>query len=62
MVRIAYMNNHNLNHPKIVDFLVIGFSGTLREWWDTTLKVEAQYNSKIIINKVEPDKKAILQI
>ena len=62
MVGIAYANNHILDHPEIVDLLVTGFSGTLREWWDTTLKVEAQYNSKIIINKVEPDKKAILQI
>ena len=61
MVGIAYANNHILDHPEIVDLLVTGFSGTLREWWDTALKVEAQYNSKII-NKVEPNKKAVLQI
>ena len=25
MVRIAYVNNHNLDHPEIVDLLVTGF-------------------------------------
>ena len=37
MVGIAYMNNHNLDHPEIVDLLVTGFSGTLRGWWDSYL-------------------------
>ena len=37
MVGIAYMNNHNLDHPEIVDLLVTGFSGTLRGWWDPYL-------------------------
>ena len=30
MVIIAYVNNHNLDHPEIVDLLITGFSGTLR--------------------------------
>ena len=30
MVVIAYMNNHNLDHPEIVDLLVTGFSSILR--------------------------------
>ena len=29
MVGIAYINNHNLDHPEIVELLVTGFSGTL---------------------------------
>ena len=40
MVVIAYANNHNLDHPEIVDLLVTGFAGTLRGWWDTALKAE----------------------
>ena len=37
MVGIAYLTNHNLDHPEIVDLLVTGFSGTLRGWWDPYL-------------------------
>ena len=29
MVGISYINNHNLDHPEIVELLVTGFSGTL---------------------------------
>ena len=61
MVGIAYANSHILDHPEIVDLLITGFSSTLHGWWDTVLKAETQYNSKII-NKVEPNKKAVLQI
>ena len=32
MVGIAYLNNHNLDHFKIVAVLVTGFSGTLHGW------------------------------
>ena len=32
MVGIAYLNNHNLDHSKIVAVLVTGFSGTLHGW------------------------------
>ena len=32
MVGIDYLNNHNLDHPEIVDLLVIDFSGTLHGW------------------------------
>ena len=37
MVGIAYLNNHNLDHPEIVDLLVTSFSGTLCGWWDSYL-------------------------
>ena len=33
-VGITYQNNHDLDQSDIVNLLVIGFSGTLREWWD----------------------------
>ena len=51
MVRIAYMNNHNLNHPKIVDFLVIGFSGTLRGWWDSYLTEDSRESIKTAVKQ-----------
>ena len=34
-VGIAYQNNHDLDQSDIVNLLVTGFSGTLREWWDS---------------------------
>ena len=37
MVGIVYQNNHDLDQPKIVNLLVIGFSSTLRGWWDSYL-------------------------
>ena len=37
MSMIAYQNNHDLDQPEIVNLLVIGFSGTLRGWWDSYL-------------------------
>ena len=33
-ISIAYQNNHDLDQSDIVNLLVTGFSGTLREWWD----------------------------
>ena len=36
MVGIAYQNNHDLDQPKIVNLLVIGFFGTLRGWWNSS--------------------------
>ena len=51
MVGIAYMNNHNLDRPKIVDLLVIGFSGTLRGWWDSYLTEESRESIKTTVKK-----------
>jgi hypothetical protein len=34
MVANSYMTNHQLNHPEIIDLLVIGFSGKLKSWWE----------------------------
>ena len=42
VVRIAYQNNHDLNQPEIVNLLVIGFSGTLRGWWDSYLTKDSK--------------------
>ena len=46
MVGIAYLNNHNLDHSEIVDLLVIGFSGTLRGWWDSYLSEDSRESIK----------------
>ena len=51
MVGIAYMNNHNLDHPEIVDLLVIGFSGTLHEWWDSYLTEDSRESIKTAVKK-----------
>ena len=51
MVGIAYMNNHNVDHPKIVDFLVTGFSGTLRGWWDPYLIEDLRESIKHAVKK-----------
>ena len=51
MVRIAYINNHDLNHPEIVDLLAIGFFGTLREWWDSYLTEDSKESIKNAVKK-----------
>ena len=43
VVGIAYQNNHDLHQPEIVNLLVIGFSGTLRGWWDSYLIEESRF-------------------
>ena len=42
MIGIAYQNNHDLDQPEIVNLLVIGFSSTLRGWWDSYLTEESR--------------------
>ena len=42
MVGIAYVNNHNLDHPEIVNLPATGFSGTLNGWWDSYLTEESR--------------------
>ena len=37
MVANSYMTNHELNHSKIIDLLVTGFSGKLKSWWEKHL-------------------------
>ena len=51
MVGITYMNNHNLDHPEIVDLLVTGFSGTLRGWWDSYLTKDSKESIKTTVKK-----------
>ena len=51
MVGIAYVNNHNLDHPEIVDLLVTGFSGTLRRWWDSYLTEDSRESIKHAVKK-----------
>ena len=51
MVGIAYLNNHNLDHPKIVDLLVTGFFGTLRGWWDSYLIEDFRESIKTAVKK-----------
>ena len=51
MVGIVYMNNHNPDHPEIVDLLVTGFSGTLRGWWDSYLTEDSKEPIKIVVKK-----------
>ena len=51
MVGIAYLNNHNLDHSEIVDLLVIGFSGTLRGWWDSYLSEDSRESIKYVVKK-----------
>ena len=50
-VGIAYMNNHNLDHPEIVELLVTGFSGTLHGWWDSYLTEDSRKSIKIVVKK-----------
>ena len=51
MVGIAYVNNHNLDHPEIVDLLVTGFSGTLHGWWDSYLTEDSRESIKHAVKK-----------
>ena len=51
MVGIAYVNNHNLDHPEIVDLLVTGFFGTLRGWWDSYLTKDSRESIKTAVKK-----------
>ncbi|KAL0000617.1 hypothetical protein SO802_014398 [Lithocarpus litseifolius] len=51
MVATTYMNNHCLNHSKIVELLVTGFSGTLRGWWDSYLTEESNDSIKHAVKK-----------
>ena len=46
MVGIAYVNNHNLDHPKIVDLLITSFSSILRGWWDSYLTEDSRESIK----------------
>ena len=51
MVGIAYQNNHDLDQPKIVNLLVIGFFGTLRGWWNSYLTEESKDSIKNVVKK-----------
>ena len=51
MVGIAYQNNHDLDQPEIVNLLVIGFSGTLRGWWDSYLTEDSKESIKNAVKK-----------
>ena len=51
MVGIAYMNNHNLDHPEIVDLLVTGFSGTLCGWQDSYFTEDSRESIKTAVKK-----------
>ena len=51
MVGIAYMNNHNLDYPEIVDLLITGFSSILRWWWDSYLTEDSRESIKIAVKK-----------
>ncbi|KAL0000481.1 hypothetical protein SO802_014262 [Lithocarpus litseifolius] len=46
MVAITYMNNHDLDHPEIVELLSTGFTGTLRGWWDSYLTEDSRESIK----------------
>ncbi|KAL0010934.1 hypothetical protein SO802_006042 [Lithocarpus litseifolius] len=46
MVAITYMNNHDLDHPEIVELLSTGFTGTLRGWWDSYLTKDSRESIK----------------
>ena len=51
MVGIAYLDNHNLDHPETVDLLVTGFFGTLHGWWDSYLTEESKDSIKHAVKK-----------
>ena len=51
MVANAYVTNHNLDHGEIVDILTIGFSGTLRHWWDKYLIEDSRESIKNSVKK-----------
>ena len=51
MVGIAYVNNHNLDHPEIVDLLATGFFGTLHGWGDSYLTEDSKESIKYVVKK-----------
>ena len=51
MIGIAYNNNHNLDHPEIVDLLVTGFSSTHCGWWDSYLTEDSRESIKHAVKK-----------
>ena len=51
MVANAYVTNQNLDHGEIVDILTIGFSGTLRHWWDKYLIADSRESIKNSVKK-----------
>ena len=51
MVGIAYLDNHNLDHPETVDLLVTGFFGTLHGWWDSYLTEDSRESIKHTVKK-----------
>ncbi|KAI5322833.1 hypothetical protein L3X38_031905 [Prunus dulcis] len=46
MVANSYVANHGFRQSEIVPLLEVGFTGTLRSWWDKHLVVES--NCQII--------------
>jgi hypothetical protein len=53
MVANAYDTNQNLSQSKIVDLLAIGFSGTLRNWWDKHLTEESMEDIRKAVKKTK---------
>jgi hypothetical protein len=53
MVANAYDTNQNLSHPKIVDLLATGFSGTLLNWWDKHLTEGSREDIRKAVKKTE---------
>jgi hypothetical protein len=53
MVANAYGTSQNLSQFKIVDLLVTGISGTLRNWWDKHLTEETREGIRKAVNKGE---------
>ena len=51
MVTNAYFTNHNLDHAEIVDLLTVGFSRTLRGWWEKYLTEESRESIKKVVKK-----------
>ena len=51
MVGIAYVNNHNLDHPEIVNLLVTSFFGTLCGWWDLYFTEDSKESIKHAVKK-----------
>ena len=51
MVGIAYVNNHNLDYPEIVNLLVTGFSSTLCGWWDSYIRENSREFIKTAVKK-----------
>ena len=51
MVGIAYINNHDLDHPEIVDLLATGFSGTLHGWWESYLTEDSRESIKHAVKR-----------